>query len=64
MFKEEYKQHYDKIHPSQELIEKTKKLAIEQYQQSLGNIQKRNTLARIQGYNGSCRSLVGKYRPA
>lgn len=35
MFKEEYKQHYDKIHPSQELIEKTKKLAIEQYQQSL-----------------------------
>ena len=36
MFKEEYKQHYDKIHPSRELIEKTKKLAIEQYQQSLG----------------------------
>lgn len=35
MFKEEYKQHYDKLHPSQELIEKTKKLAIEQYQQSL-----------------------------
>ena len=35
MFKEDYKQHYDKIHPSQELIERTKKLAIEQYQQSL-----------------------------
>lgn len=35
MFKEEYKQHYDNIHPSQELIEKTKKLALEQYQKSL-----------------------------
>ena len=35
MFKEEYKKYYDEIHPSQELVERTKKLALEQYQNRL-----------------------------
>lgn len=32
MFKEDYKKHYDEIHPSPELIERTKKMALAQYQ--------------------------------
>ena len=35
MFKEEYKKYYDEIHPSQELVERTKKLALEQYRNRL-----------------------------
>lgn len=35
MFKDDYKQQYDNIHPSQELIERTRKIALEQYQKSL-----------------------------
>lgn len=31
MFKEKYKKQYDQIHPSQDLIERTKKLALERY---------------------------------
>ena len=30
MFKDDYKKHYDSIHPSEQLMEKTKKLAIQQ----------------------------------
>ena len=32
MFKEDYKKHYDEIHPSPELVERTKKMALERYQ--------------------------------
>lgn len=32
MFKEEYKKYYDEIHPSPELVERTKQMALEQYQ--------------------------------
>lgn len=35
MFKDDYKEQYDSIHPSQELIERTRKIALEQYQRSL-----------------------------
>lgn len=35
MFKEDYKKHYDEIHPSPELIERTKKMALEQYQSKI-----------------------------
>lgn len=35
MFKDEYKKHYDSIHPSQQLIENTKKLAMEQSRNSV-----------------------------
>ena len=31
MFEEKYKKQYDQIHPSQDLIERTKKLALERY---------------------------------
>ena len=30
MFKDDYKKHFDDIHPSSELIERTKRLAMEQ----------------------------------
>ncbi|MCI8408401.1 MAG: hypothetical protein HFJ09_03900 [Lachnospiraceae bacterium] len=35
MFKEDYKKHYDEIHPSPELIERTKKMALAQYQSKI-----------------------------
>lgn len=38
MFKEDYKAHYDKIHPSPELVERTKKMALEQYQSKLSRM--------------------------
>lgn len=35
MFKEKYKEEYDRIHPSKELMENTKKLVLEQYLQTM-----------------------------
>ena len=32
MFKDEYKKHFDEIHPSSQLIEQTKKRMLEEYQ--------------------------------
>lgn len=42
MFKEEYKKHYDEIHPSPELIERTKKMALEQYQSKSLKLQEQD----------------------
>ena len=39
MFKEDYKKHYDKIHPSPELVERTKKMALEQYQSNIPKLE-------------------------
>ena len=39
MFKEDYKKHYDEIHPSPELVERTKKMALERYQSKISETQ-------------------------
>lgn len=42
MFKDDYKKRYDNIHPSPELVERTKKMALEQYQNKSQELEVQN----------------------